>query len=76
MLREGLIHVLIGAAAGIAMSFAFARVVGSLLFEVSPHSPGIVLAAVCVLAAVGAAACLLPARRAAAVDPMQVLRSE
>lgn len=76
VLREGLIPVLIGAAAGIAVSFASARVVGSLLFEVSPHSPGIVIAAIFVLAAVGTAACLLPARRAAAVDPMQALRSE
>ena len=76
VLREGLIPVLIGAAAGVVLSFAFARVVGSLLFEVSPHNPGIVIAAICVLAAVGAAACLLPARRAAAVDPMQALRAE
>jgi predicted permease len=76
VLRDGLTPVLIGAAAGIALSFAFTRVVGSLLFQVSPHNPTIVIAAVCVLVVVGAAACLLPARRAATVDPMQALRAE
>lgn len=76
VVNDGLMPVLIGAVAGIAISFAFARVVGSLLFEVSPHNPVIALAAVGVLVVIGAAACLLPARRAAAVDPMQALRAE
>jgi predicted permease len=76
VLRDGLMPVLIGAVAGMILSFAFARVVGSLLFQVSPHNPAIVVTAVCVLVIVGAAACLLPARRAATVDPMQALRAE
>ncbi len=76
VLRDGLVPVLIGAAAGITVSFGFARVVASLLFEVSPYNPVIVITALCVLVAVGTAACLLPARRAAAVDPMQALRAE
>ncbi|MGB0122880.1 MAG: FtsX-like permease family protein, partial [Silvibacterium sp.] len=76
VLRDGLVPVLIGAAAGIAVSFGFARVVASLLFEVSPYNPVIVITALCVLVAVGTVACLLPARRAAAVDPMQALRAE
>jgi ABC-type antimicrobial peptide transport system permease subunit len=74
ILRDGLLPVLAGAAAGIAIAFGFARVVGSLLFEVSPYDPGIVAAAVCVLLVVGTAACLLPARRAASVEPMEALR--
>lgn len=76
VVNDGLMPVLIGAVAGIAISFAFTRVVGSLLFEVSPHNPMIAIAAVGVLVVIGAAACLLPARRAAAVDPMQALRAE
>lgn len=76
VLRDGLMPVLIGAAAGIGIAFGFARVVGSLLFEVSPYNPAIVGAAVCILVAVGAAACLFPAYRAAAVDPMRALRAE
>jgi ABC-type antimicrobial peptide transport system permease subunit len=75
ILRDGLLPVLAGAAAGIAIAFGFARVVGSLLFEVSPYDPGIVAGAVCVLLVVGTAACLLPARWAASVEPMEALRN-
>jgi predicted permease len=76
VLRDGMLPVFLGALAGIGIAFGFARVVGSLLFEVSPYNPLIVAAAVCILAAVGVSACLLPARRAATVDPMQALRAE
>jgi predicted permease len=76
VLRDGMLPVLVGAVAGVAVAFGFARLVGSLLFEVSPYNPVIVTGAVCILAAVGIAACLLPARRAAAVDPMKALRAE
>jgi predicted permease len=76
VLRDGLTPVLIGAMAGIGIAFAFARVIGNLLFEVSPYNPVFTTAAIGVLLAVGALACLLPARRAAAVDPMAALRSE
>jgi predicted permease len=76
MLRDGLAPVLAGAAAGIAFSFGFARLARSLLFEVSPYDSGITSGALCLLMAVGVAACLLPARRAAAIEPMQALRAE
>jgi hypothetical protein len=76
VLRDGLAPVLAGAVAGIAVAFAFARVVGNLLFQVSPYSSVITTGAVCALLATGIAACLLPARRAASVDPMEALRSE
>jgi predicted permease len=76
VLRDGLTPVVLGAAAGLAAAFALARVVGSLLFEVSPYNPGIAVSAVALLVAIGALACWLPARRAASVDPMRALRSE
>jgi ABC-type lipoprotein release transport system permease subunit len=76
VLRDGLLPVALGAAAGVALAFGSARAVNSLLFQVSPYDPAVTLGAVCLLLAVGAAACLLPARRAAAVDPMQTLRME
>jgi predicted permease len=76
VLRDGLLPVFLGAVAGVGIAFGCARIVASLLFEVSPYNPAIVVAAVSILTAVGAAACLLPARRAAAVDPMRALRTE
>ncbi len=76
VLRDGIIPVAGGVAAGVALTFASARLVSSLLFEVSPYDPLLTAAAVFVLLLVGAVACLLPARRAAAVEPMQALRAE
>ena len=76
ILQDGLLPVVAGAVAGIAVAFGCARLVAGLLFEVSPYDPGIVAGAVCVLLVVGTAACLLPARRAASVEPMEALRSE
>jgi len=76
VLQDGLVPVLAGAVAGVGLAFAFARVVGSLLFQVSPYNSAIATSAVGVLMALGTAACLLPARRAAAVEPMQALRRE
>jgi ABC-type antimicrobial peptide transport system permease subunit len=76
VLRDGLMPVCIGVVVGIGVAFAFARTVASLLFEVSPYNPALVAGTVSILVAVGALACLLPARRAATVDPMKALRTE
>jgi len=76
VLRDGLTPIALGAVAGVALAFALARVIGSLLFEVSPYDPLVSGMAIGVLMAVGVLACLLPARRAVGVDPMQALRNE
>jgi predicted permease len=76
VLGDGLLPVAAGAAAGVALAFGAARLVSSLLFEVSPYDPVLAIGAVSVLLAVGTAACLLPARRAASIEPMQALRTE
>ena len=76
ILREGLLPVVAGASVGIVVALGSARLVGSLLFEVSPYDPGIAVAAVGVLLIAGTAACWLPARRAALVEPMEALRGE
>ena len=74
VLRDGLSPVLAGGVAGIAIAFGFARVLQSLLFQVSAYNVGILSSSVCLLTLVGAAACLFPARRASSIDPMQALR--
>jgi putative ABC transport system permease protein len=66
----------IGGAVGLLVALALARAVASLLFGVKPLDPTSLAAAVVVLLAVAAVAAWLPARRAAAVDPMEALRTE
>jgi predicted permease len=75
VLRDGMMPIALGAVAGVVAAFAMVRVVGSLLFEVSPYDPAVTGVAIAVLMAVGMMACLLPARRAAAVEPMAALKS-
>jgi predicted permease len=76
VLHDGLVPVMAGSLAGVAVTFALQRFVRSLLYGVSPYNSAITAAAVCMLVATGTVACLLPARRAASVDPMQALRRE
>jgi predicted permease len=76
VLGDGLLPVAGGAVAGVALAFGLARALSSFLFEVSPYDPALASGAAGVLLAVGTVACLLPARRAATVDPMRALRTE
>jgi len=66
----------IGALVGVALAFALGRAVASLLFGIKPADPASLVGAVVVLLAVAALAAYLPARRAAAIDPMEALRYE
>ena len=57
-------------------ALALGRLVASLLYGVTPHDPLGLAGTAVVLLAVAALACLIPARRAARVDPMETLRAE
>ena len=74
VLRQGLQLVLTGLAIGLAGALVLTRVLASLLFGVQPTDMVTYLAVSMVLVAVAAVACLVPARRAATVDPMVALR--
>ncbi len=76
MLRDGMRLVLAGGVLGLVAALALARVLKSLLFAVGPHDPASFAAVALLLAIVALAAMLLPARRAAAVNPMEALRTE
>jgi ABC-type antimicrobial peptide transport system permease subunit len=76
VLHEGMLPVIAGLAAGVAVAFGSAHILSSMLFEVSPYNPLIAAGTVAGLMLVGVCACLLPAGRAAAVDPMRALRTE
>jgi putative ABC transport system permease protein len=72
---QGLKLVLAGVVIGVASALAMTRVMASLLFQVSPADPATYAAISLTLAGVATAACLVPARRAAKVDPLIALRS-
>jgi predicted permease len=76
ILREGLILTVAGLAIGLAASLGLTRLMASLLFGVTPFDAISFAAAPLALLGVAAAACLIPAYRAAAVDPAEALRSE
>jgi predicted permease len=76
ILRQGLTSTLIGIAIGLTVAALITRALSKFLYGVSPTDP-ITYAAVSLLwLLVGAAACYLPARRAAQVHPMTVLRND
>jgi putative ABC transport system permease protein len=79
-LRSVLIHGAIvtagGILAGVLMTLAAGRMIQSLLFGVSPHDPATLTAVAFTVAAGALLACYLPARRAAATNPMELMRDE
>ncbi len=76
MLRDSMWAAAIGIVAGIGMSAAASRVIASFLFETKPRDPSTLAVAAVALAAAAFLAALLPASRAAAIDPVTVLRTE
>jgi predicted permease len=76
VLREVAMLVAVGLAIGLPAAVGLSRLVSSQLFGLSPRDPMTLMLAVVVLGVVGAAAGYLPARRAAAVEPVRALRYE
>ena len=76
MVGEGLGLTAVGLAVGLLVALGFTRVLSALLFGIAPLDVVTFVAAPVLVAVVAVAACLLPARRAAAVDPTTALRVE
>jgi putative ABC transport system permease protein len=76
MMRQGMVLAAWGTVLGALGAVAITRVIGSLLYNVTPTDPVSFGAVATVMLLVAAAAAYLPARRATAVDPMTALRSE
>jgi predicted permease len=76
VLREELVVIVLGLALGLAGAFAATRVLRASLFEVSANDPVTFVAVAAILAVIAIVATVLPARRAARVDPIIALRSD
>ena len=76
VVSQGMRPVLIGLAIGIVAAFVLGRLIATQLYQVSAHNPALLTGATFLLGIIALLACLLPARRAALVDPVQALRTE
>ena len=76
VVNQGMKPVVSGLALGIIATFALGRLIAAQLYQVSAYNPVLLGGATVLLAATALMACLLPARRATRVDPIQALRSE
>ena len=76
ILKEGLGVTLIGVGIGLVAALALSRVMADYVYGIRPTDPLTYAAATLVLVLTALAACYIPARRAASVDPMRALRME
>jgi predicted permease len=76
VVRRGLSLTGVGLAIGVALAWAATRAMRNLLYGVAAADPQTFVAVVALLATIALAACYLPARRAARVDPIAALRED
>jgi len=76
VVNQGMKPVVIGLAIGIVSAFVLGRLLTTQLYEVSAHNPALLAGSTVLLAAIALIACVVPARRAAHVDPMVALHYE
>jgi len=74
--KQGVVIIAIGLLIGLGAALAMGRLVGSALIGIGPNDPLTFVTVSAMLLAVGVAACYIPARRAAKVDPVVALRHE
>jgi ABC-type antimicrobial peptide transport system permease subunit len=75
VLRQTLWIVGVGVAIGLTAALVGVRMLSAFLYGISPHDTLTFIAVPVVILAVAAVACLVPARRAARVDPLTALRA-
>jgi putative ABC transport system permease protein len=73
---QGMKPVVVGLVIGLISAFGLGRLIAAQLYQVSAYDPVLLGGATVLFAAIALMACLLPARRATRVDPIQALRTE
>jgi ABC-type antimicrobial peptide transport system permease subunit len=76
VLSRGLLLITTGILIGIALALLLTRLLGDLLYHVSPRDPLAFAVALAVMTVTSTAACFLPAWRATRTDPIRALRAE
>ncbi len=76
VVKQGMTPVLIGLILGVGAALALGRLLATQLYQISAHNPSLLAATAGTLALVALLACLVPARRASLVNPIEALRAE
>jgi len=76
VLRQGMVMVALGLAAGFAGATGLQKAIASQIYGVRPLDPLVIGGVTVILGAIALAACAVPTRRAARVDPVAVLKEE
>lgn len=75
ILKEGGVLLALGLTLGLGGALLAARIIRGLLFGVAPHDPATFVGVGALMGAIGLAACWIPARRAARIDPARAMRA-
>jgi ABC-type antimicrobial peptide transport system permease subunit len=75
-LRRVLVQLAVGLPVGLAGAYGVGRLLSGFMVQVEPGDPILLGSIALLLAVIAISACLVPARRAAAVDPVSALRME
>ena len=76
VVRQGMTPVIGGLIIGVAGTLALGRLIASQLYQTSAYNPMLLMATLTILGVAALIACLVPARRATMINPVQALRSE
>ena len=75
-MRGAMLQAIIGLVIGAPIALLCVRYVKSQLYEITRVNPGIMVGAICILTIAAAVAGMIPARRAASINPVKALRVE